>query len=481
MAETHTTRDPGVPAVRIAGAVPPGVPAVAPLQVHQDGDGPALELSRDTAGPVIVVKGGAGISVRDALGIERASIAADGTISQQGTSLGSTYVTPQRIPSLFNGGRVVGWVGASITNGSSASNAATRSYRAMARNIVGSAYISGASLLAAYPGQTSSYILGQMPSMLSSSPDVVVIGPDYQTNSAGNAFTLAQMQADFIAAVDLSRASGATVVACTNLQRGSGTSAGTMSLVGIYNLWLREYCGRHGIPLADTYAATVDPATGYLLAAYDSGDAVHPNDAGHLALAQAISPVLRSAIPLGPWPVMAPDISVGMLSNPLMAGTSGSVPSGWLDYNGSYAGTRTFTSTAPSGGDLPAGQWLNMSLNGASGTGYRNFATTNLSGWSVGDELLLCAYVKCSDPIGTGLKVQFLDQTTAAATGGVRLDSPGVPTIGPVISRFTVPAGVTSLKLSLTGAVSAGQNITFSIGAVQVYNLTTLGLTGSYA
>jgi lysophospholipase L1-like esterase len=52
------------------------------------------------------------------------------------------------------------------------------------------------------------------------------------------------------------------------------------------NQWIRTGKGFDGV--IDFDKLVTDPATGKMLAAYDSGDHLHPNDAGHKAMGEAV-------------------------------------------------------------------------------------------------------------------------------------------------------------------------------------------------
>jgi lysophospholipase L1-like esterase len=410
-------------------------------------------------------------------GAARTQITATGTVANGATVDSSTYVPKGLFQ--FPAGRVIGWAGASITNGSSSSNASATSFRAAVAKISGSARVSNASINGGVAGERSDQIAARVPGILTSGAQVLVLGPDFGTNGAGASRTLAQFQADTISSVTAARAANVPVVICTTIPRGSSAGASVHTLIQTYNLWLRAWAPTQNIPLAECWGAVVDRTTGYLGATYDSGDGTHPNDAGHLAIAQAIAPVIAALITLPPWPAQSPEPGIGLIANPLMDG-AGSSPTGWGDINGTFTGP-TYAIVNSTGSDgLPAGRWASMRLNG-SGTGnsgFRNFGIgISSSKWAVGDKLLAVCYAKASDAGGAALKVQWLRESTAGIS--TIIDQALVSNPGPIYSLLTVPSGVTGLYLALTASATTAQDYTIYLGACQVYNLTALGLASA--
>lgn len=391
-------------------------------------------------------------------------------------------------------GRVVAWSGDSITNGSQASNAGNTSFRAMVPKLSGMhrvASVTG-SINGGTAGDRSDQLLARVPSIIAQGPQsaFVLIG----TNDANQAVTLTTFASNVAAIVALYQKAGIPVAVGTVPPRASTATAAVTQLIRQYNLWLRLWAPTVGVPLVDTFAALVDTSTGYLSATYDSGDGIHPNDAGHLALAKAVAPVMTAlatgtAIPDYPWLVQAPAPSTaeitGLVSNPLMAGagggTSTSLPTNWSDFagvGGRISGNYTFDVVAASGGDLPTGQWGKMRLDGiTNGSGGIRVMSRTLTAtaFTAGDQLLIAAYLKCSDAAATGMALKLFNGNTGAALTSA--DTFQTATPGPVLYPYTVGAGVTSIVLGLVGSVTAAQDISYYIGAVNVFNLTQLGLT----
>lgn len=102
--------------------------------------------------------------------------------------------------------------------------------------------------------------------------------------------TLVQMQTDALAIYAALAAAGVRVVACTILpfKGAAAWNAGREAIRVAFNVWVLSRPA--GVNLVvDTAAALADPVDAeQLLAAYDSGDFVHPSDAGGVALADAV-------------------------------------------------------------------------------------------------------------------------------------------------------------------------------------------------
>lgn len=397
------------------------------------------------------------------------------------------------------GSRLWARCGDSFTAGTGASNAGNTSFPAMLPKLVGMhrACSYAGQVDGGHAGDRSDQLLARVPAIIASSPRmaVVLIG----TNDAKQNVTLSTFAGYMQQIVALFQQAGiplvvGTVPPCASSGSQVGVSGGAaeVALVRQYNLWLRLWAPTVGVPLAEIYGALVDPTTGFLKSTYDSGDGLHPNDAGHLAIAQAFAPFLSAlavgtALPDYPWLVQAKpntqDIAA-MLAQPLMPGTPGAgvVPTGWSDFvglGGKISGGFTFDVAAPVAGDLPVGQWASMRLNGVGNGsgGIRGLeASLNAASFTAGDQLLIGAYVKCSDAAATGMALKLFDGSLGTAL--TSQDTFGTATPGPVLWPYTVGAGVTSLLLALIGTVTSAQDITYYLGAPQVFNLTQLGLTG---
>lgn len=383
--------------------------------------------------------------------------------------------------SALSGGRVAAILGASVTNGSAASNASTASWGALLGAYAGAAAITRWSdmVRAGVPSETSTQIAARVDAVLANDPDVLILGPDMGTNSAANSVPLAQFQTDVRACVDAARAKGIPVVVCATMPLGSSHTSTAKKLVHAYNLWLNLWArtsaangGGHGVYLVDTFGPMMDTTTGDLHASYDA-DGTHPNNAGHIVLAQAIYPAVLAAFDGDPWPV--PWFVRGLLSgtslfpDPLITTTTS-----WTTLSGSPT---SLTAEAPTAGDgLPAGSWYAIRKDNTGGGSSANIVLLRLltSSWSVGDKLLLAYYCKSNTTSGNA-KIQLYNQSNAALTiprQSIPLANTGIADL----TVYTVPSGTTQIKVSLAPNTPVGVDFTQYLGAVDVFNLTTMGL-----
>jgi lysophospholipase L1-like esterase len=93
---------------------------------------------------------------------------------------------------------------------------------------------------------------------------------------------------------DSARSYGMRLVPVTILPCGkqAAWNASKETLRGQINSWILSYCAEKGIACVDT-EATMGDGAGNLAAAYDSGDGLHPNQAGF----NALGTLIRSAFP----------------------------------------------------------------------------------------------------------------------------------------------------------------------------------------
>ncbi len=376
-------------------------------------------------------------------------------------------------------GRKILWLGDSITDGSSSTNTSVFSFRAMAPKIIGSEFLARFGALAAVnggvPGDTAAQALARLPALISAhSPQLCHV--QLGTNASSS---LAQYQADMRAIFDVLRAASIPYTVGLVPPRGASADAASIERTHVYNLWLRNECARQGVPVADTYAALVDSnaAAGTMLAAYDAGDGVHPNNAGHLAMAQRVVDALEQLNPGLPAFVAAPG-APGLVPNVLQSATTG-----WTAANsGSGTGWSSSISVeAPASDDvLTAGQWFRLAVTNASGSSKTHTRYLGLSPMPAAGDVLLIAYaLKQSDGAtpGGAVKVEMANGTTVFS---VLTESFGVAKPGRYLDVATVPASPSAIRLRLTVTAADGETNVGYLGQVQVWNLTALGMSGEF-
>ncbi|MDL5159386.1 SGNH/GDSL hydrolase family protein [Actinomycetospora termitidis] len=388
------------------------------------------------------------------------------------------------------GGRAWGFLGDSITNGSSA--AVGRSFTAYLPHLVGTAYV--APLTPASPaagvaysinggvaGQRSDQMLARIDALLGS--DVKGMTLLAGTNDAQQGVSTATFMSNVAAIAARCRRAGVPLVVGTVPPRGAAASSAIHQAVVAYNLALRAWAPGAGVQLAEVNAALVDPTSGAMLAAYDSGDNTHPNTAGHRVIAEAFAAAVRRVM-TPQSPLVVAKTSVSLVTNPLFPGNRTS----WFEQPGGTGTAPTYSTVPDVTGRLPAGgQWAEMYFDGTTSGGTRTFATSLGSGWSVGDLLLMAASIDVidvtgyaaaalTDPQTASFKLQIVNNGTplAAQVPIPPLDeAPG--DIGLVVA---VPSGATGLSLWFTCIVPTGVAARFRIGAADVLNLTALGVGG---
>lgn len=378
-------------------------------------------------------------------------------------NIGATVTSPIRtIPFA----KRHGYIGASITNGSSSSNAGTKSYSALLKVKLNAARKAVSSIYRGYPSQTSTYIAAQVETSLNDNLSALVVGPDFGTNSAGQGVSLAQYKLDVLGVTLAAQRRGVPIVFCKTLPKAASGGAASRDLVGQYNSWLTFFCLLNGIPIVDTYTPMADPLTGYLRAEYDV-DGTHPNDLGHAALADAIYPVIASVLPNLPE-----FVSYG--SGGLVAAGYEVMQTLWSD---SGVGTAAFTTRMladPTGGaPLAIGRWSTASIAAA---GYRILSKGigNLgAAFNVGDKLLVTASLSTTSTGGSGASLMLLrsGSTNVAICGSTNIETPLE-----IASTYVVQPPDTSLAIGLSINCAAGETTTARVGKCGVYNLTTLGL-----
>ena len=298
---------------------------------------------------------------------------------------------------------------------------------------------------------------------------VVLLG----TNDAIAAVSIATFKANVVAIFDSLRSVGITPVVCT-LPPLTGSRN---SLARQYNEFLRRYALLNRLPLVDHYKALVDPATGNMLAAYDSGDGIHYTAAGGKAMGQATA---DSLVPL--LPPLAPPLAdantggINLLSN------------AWLSTDTNADGISDGWSASASSGfgysrvlDTRGWYWQRVTLAAASGQKQLIGTTVNAGGstFAVGDRLRVAARIR-NGQAGTG-KTMLLQFTCYGAGFVTRLNTIlSVPVgmtqqinDGVVVKELTVPEGTDFVLM--TFLVGAGDG-TYDFALPTIHNLTANSL-----
>jgi lysophospholipase L1-like esterase len=147
---------------------------------------------------------------------------------------------------------------------------------------------------AAGPGITTATILStHLPTVLAASPRPAACFVQGGTNDAGSfaSVPLATTIANLTSIYQQLMGAGILPILLTNPPRTDSPS-GARAALGKINDWIVRYASANGLPLVDLWTGLVDPTTGGYLAAYDSGDGIHPNAAG----AKQMGVLINSAV-----------------------------------------------------------------------------------------------------------------------------------------------------------------------------------------
>jgi len=245
------------------------------------------------------------------------------------------------------------------------------------------------------------------------------------------------------------------------------------SLVSQYNMWLRAFAAKKAVPLVELHGVLVNAATGGYLTALDGGDGVHPNLAGHVAIAEAIIAAVAPLIPpAAPILATANVEGANLFANALFltdANTDG-IADGW-GTTGTASPVYTLQSDT---------RWLGKAQKWAiPAPGYRRIEQNISAGFSPGDTLafaMVLAVENMNPAEADGFKLDLV--CTGGAAGTYSLFSGITKNINRAViyEKFQVPAGTTAIRARFTGQCSTG-SVDYMIAQATCVNLTAMGLT----
>lgn len=249
-----------------------------------------------------------------------------------------------------------------------------------------------------------------------------------------------------------------------------------------YANYLRTYARVHKLPCIDFWSLLCDPAGPSLLAQYDSGDGVHPNQAAHLMLAQYFVTNFINTIPAyGSIRASCVVDDDNMAYNPLF--TVGSPPTYYSVSGSTMTG---YTEGVVSDSDFVGGKaWEWNFTNPSSATGYRalgySVPVSAGSALEVGDTLLLSIRQKVVSNTGVtygqDVGVKHLALWTAADNPTTTLMTGYATPHNAALFQWqvVVPAKTTSaMFLPLMGNVPTNAQLTARIGEFGIFNLTKM-------
>ena len=373
--------------------------------------------------------------------------------------------------------------GDSITNGSSAVNFRYSWFPKLVNAFGG--LIRNDSLECGVSGTTSAYAANTtVPAAIAAGAKKFILAVGMNDSADGNAISSADYMANIASCYRQIAAIGGLLFVVTPTPRGSGAAA--QGRLRGYRKALIANREKYGYYLIDGFAALLDTATGYLAASFDSGDGVHPNDAGHEKLFQVVAQEVNrvySAISSRSFGIVV----AGDADSAIVNGTFPNA-SNWYEQPGGSGATATQSLVADTSGRLTNGQWLQRVVTGASS---RTLATSMSATFADGDVLLLAAKIQIEDTSGNwetnvvagtaGIGFQILNNSAVPKhqrlirDAGVKNKTTRFYDIE--IFSFVTGLGVlTNPLLWFAQSVPAGGDYKFRVGEAGIYNATALGL-----
>jgi hypothetical protein len=265
---------------------------------------------------------------------------------------------------------------------------------------------------------------------------------------------------------------------------GGSQGPGVYQLTLAWNVFVRAMAAKYRLPLCDTYAAVVDPATGNYRDGYTS-DNVHWTGPGVLAAARAAADALLN--PTVPAVSLERDrySIINLCASPLFldglsAGPGGIYPPGW---NGSSSGITTAVVDPVDGDGLDAGKWLRLTKTGSGSPSVNMIRTLSTFAASSG------VTVNTGDLVAMGfrydLDIPVYDPNTYVSIALLFRDGSGtaLKTVTPLNQirhshrgvmwwETTVPSGTVDVRFNVQ---FAGGAATLELGEMTIYDLTAMG------
>lgn len=309
------------------------------------------------------------------------------------------------------------------------------------------------------------------------------------TNDAGQAAGTFNASASISALTDIItslRNALIRPVLCTLPPRGDSSTANQNAQQ--LNVRIGGLARTQGLPLVDLHSVLADGSTGGYLTAYNSGDGVHPNPAGMMAMAQEVvdAGVESWLPPWSPYLVRAANDPVDLGSGWglfLTDSNADGLADNWSSNFTDGGVTVTNSRVTPTAGDGNLGMWQRFTRAAAGGTGtayYQKFVT---SGFVVGDLLSLDLNIRWAGISGSGITTGGSAPRVAISfrdSGNNPLDSMEFgcsrDIAGVVHLERRVPTSTSYALLDMAFPGPTSGTATYDIGQVTVRNLTALGL-----
>jgi lysophospholipase L1-like esterase len=388
--------------------------------------------------------------------------------------------------------------GDSIAVGTGASNFAY-AFMPQALQMVGGFVGRYDSIQSGQAGQTSAQVLARMDTTLALNPQVAVILVG--TNDAAQSIPVATFAANVTAMVRKCKARGIPVILCPPPPRAAAATSAQHTFTQAYAWWIRLNAPSLGCEIAETHNVLVDVTNtnGAMLSTYDSGDATHPNDAGHQKMAVEVAKALkRLTARTTPYAIVGAPGIFNVLGDPLNA-RAAVIGTGWFEQGGGTGTAPTYSFVNDTSSQLVAGRWAQMDFDGTSSGGVRRLAssvTAGASTFAVGDLILATAKFQIEDTSGTWQTDVVAHNATATFTAvnqsasAIPNGSAGTGCAGVVNSAgfydfqvafvFPVPAATTQIIPWYSLTVPTGKHYKMRVGELGLVNLTLAGLSTQF-
>ncbi len=380
----------------------------------------------------------------------------------------------------------IGFLGDSIANGSTAGNA-LYAFPQQTVYLCGGRVAIQDSIEAGVPGETTAAMLARLPGLVDAGIGTLVL--ECGANDAKLAVSVADWADAVTSIATTCKARSIQLVMTMPFPQASSAAAAIHTRLSAYRVWLAQAAKALGITIAHV-AELTDPATGYLAAAVDSGDGIHPNQLGHQYIAQAVAKSVLSVTgsTMAQSIVIAKAAWLGGVTNPLMDGTT--IPSGAYEQPGGTGTAAVYSCISDTTGDLLTGKWWQSDITAAADTNrYMAIAAGTLA-FAVGDKALVHAKIQVEDVSGDWVAKCLAGTASQQMTlnnGGANrhtayYNCPGLHKGNGIYTLdlfWYISSSVsTSYEIWLRTRVPNGSHYKFRIGETQIYNLTALGLAG---
>ena len=418
-----------------------------------------------------------GQAIIDELSLKTKDI--DTTLSQLETKINSKIEIKNN-----DMGTVIGFMGDSHTEGVGVSEI-RYSYPRQTVHLVGTYYASLNYINAGIGGDTSAQMVQRFEAFILNSMGIMVLWAG--ANDASASVPLSDYINNMTYMINTAQKKGIQVICLTVPPKeatGGEIAITSQPYIYRYNEWLKRWGQHHNVVVVDVYSDLVNHADGTLKVEYADTETHHINDLGHNLIATRLASAIRNKVLNNfiNYPVVT-QTPENLCTNGFMSGTS-TLPDGW---SGSVAAQMILDNT----GILPSGKWIEIALPTDGNTRIITF-NLDTSKYAVGDILSLSFISQVVDTNGNWVSLSKATHTGYIAgsligSGIITQSMDGVTGIETSAGTYTIyqtwltgTAIDTSVKVQLGGGIPGVSPVKIRFGAVQVLNLTRLGLSDGF-